>query len=474
MSMSKNTSKKEHIPIKLKERYISGKITSVTIPKTITLTGLKKLAKETFKLTTTVDLYLEIDKGKNFLPLTKTIQPIIEEYQKTKEPPLVIVRYHIKLKELQQLRKVIQKKAFLPYSALVAENLPVEKTLDRIIHVTQQFLHEILLDPKKVSYKIPSRSNDNIGYDDNSKMVLLGHQLSERQFRNLSSVQSVQQLTGLMRYIYEILTEGIHVTKRDLFYRDVNLFGKQQISDALIEDLGVMLGVTRNSLNVIAAAKGKVIGRLQFTEKGDLIDATKGIGGHAITPMQDQVENLESDAEFVLVIEKDAVFQRLAEDRFFNYVPAILVTASGQPDMATRVFVKRLREELELPILGFMDADPYGLDILRVYTIGSKSLSFETSGLAVPDFKWLGLFPSDIDTYKLPKEALIEMSPRDIKRAEDLLQEDFVKARPAWKHEIELMLEKGKKAEIQALASKNLRFMTDYYLPHKIDSGDWV
>jgi DNA topoisomerase VI subunit A len=66
------------------------------------------------------------------------------------------------------------------------------------------------------------------------------------------------------------------------------------------------------------------------------------------------------------------------------------------------------------------------------------------------------------------------MSPRDKKRGEDMLKEDFVQARPRWVEEIELMLSTGMKAEIQALAHEDIQFMTNFYLPNKIHSGDWV
>ena len=41
----------------------------------------------------------------------------------------------------------------------------------------------------------------------------------------------------------------------------------------------------------------------------------------------------------MVIVEKDAVFQRLVEDGFAEQTGTILVTAKGMPDMATRVFL---------------------------------------------------------------------------------------------------------------------------------------
>lgn len=49
-----------------------------------------------------------------------------------------------------------------------------------------------------------------------------------------------------------------------------------------------------------------------------------------------QVTDIVSDATFILLVEKDAAFMRLAEDRFYNAYPCIILTAKGQPDVATR------------------------------------------------------------------------------------------------------------------------------------------
>ena len=52
-----------------------------------------------------------------------------------------------------------------------------------------------------------------------------------------------------------------------------------------------------------------------------------------------QVSDIASDALFILLVEKDAAFMRLAEDRFYNTYPCIILTAKGQPDVASRCFI---------------------------------------------------------------------------------------------------------------------------------------
>ncbi|MFW9991218.1 MAG: hypothetical protein ACFFD4_04085 [Candidatus Odinarchaeota archaeon] len=435
----------------------------------ISMKELTSLVKQKLNISTDILLF------GGTKPLS-TMKEVHDHLKSTGKKARINVRRAVNLNDLKNLRRKmkIPELADFPYGVINVQALRPVDVRERLVEQTVDFLQLCIADPAKAGFKIPSRSNFNVGYDDKTKMVLMGSQQVERVFRNLSSVQSVVQMAGVMRIIDNILKENAHVTKRELFYQDVNLFEDQRVSDALIEDLGAMLQCTRTSLNVHASAKGKVIGRLTFTEAGDVIDCQKGVGGHAITPMINKIDNMESDAEFVLVIEKDAAFQRLAEDKFFDYVPSIIITASGQPDLATRMFVKKIREDLELPIMGLMDADPYGLDILRVYTIGSKQMSLETSELAVVDIKWLGLLPSDLDSYNISSNVRIPMTKTDTKRAEDLLDEDFVKARPEWKKEIEIMIDTKEKAEIQALASKDLRYLTNVYLPEKLDKGDWV
>lgn len=141
---------------------------------------------------------------------------------------------------------------------------------------------------------------------------------------------------------------------------------------------------------------------------------------------------MESDAQFILLVEKDAAFMRLAEDRFYNKFPCIILTAKGQPDVATRLFLRRLKTELKLPVLGLVDSDPYGLKILSVYMSGSKNMSYDSASLTTPDIKWLGVRPSDLEKYNIPEQCRLDMKDSDIKTGKDLLDEEFIKKNPAW------------------------------------------
>jgi meiotic recombination protein SPO11 len=102
----------------------------------------------------------------------------------------------------------------------------------------------------------------------------------------------------------------------------VKLFVDQKESDVVLEDVAATLGATRTSLHVVASDKGIVVGRVQFRDDGDPIDCTRmGIGGKAIPPFIDRITDVRSDAAFILLVEKEAAFMRIAEDRFYNRYP---------------------------------------------------------------------------------------------------------------------------------------------------------
>ena len=43
-----------------------------------------------------------------------------------------------------------------------------------------------------------------------------------------------------------------------------------------------------------------------------------------------------------------------------------------------------------------------------------------------------------------------------------------------WVKDLRLMLQLKEKAEIQAFASHSFQYLTDDYLPRKLETGDWI
>lgn len=54
------------------------------------------------------------------------------------------------------------------------------------------------------------------------------------------------------------------------------------------------------------------------------------------------------------------------------------------------------------------------------------------------------------------------------------LEEDFIKANVEWVKELEIMISSKVKAEIQALSSFGFQYLSQVYLPLKLQEGDWI
>jgi len=361
-------------------------------------------------------------------------------------------------------------------------------------------LVEKILNKEEPQMIIPKRTLSNTIYDPEKKMLVLGNDTFERNFLDMKEARKFMQTVLLASIIYEALRNNEYPTIRDLFYRgkhtiryrdlkgqirEENTWDEQKESDAVLRDIEVYVGLLREEMLILSKEKGKVVGNMRIRSGDDVIDLSKmGHGAYAIEPTPDLIEFVDVDAEFVLVVEKDAVFQQLHRAGYWRKYRAILVTSAGQPDRATRRFVRRLNEELKLPVYILTDADPYGWYIYSVFKIGSITLSYESERLATPNAKFLGVSMSDIfgDTErgKTPylteaerKNYIIKAKNADIKRAQELMKYQWFQTK-AWIKEINMFLEKKSKLEIEALTGKGLAFLMDKYLPSKIEGGDFI
>jgi DNA topoisomerase-6 subunit A len=337
--------------------------------------------------------------------------------------------------------------------------------------------------------EIPARTLGNTVWDPRRRMLVLGPEKVRRRFLDMKEAKRFMQTTLMLKLIVQAMREDVYPTIRDLYYNGKhtmelaerklgrvfreNTWDEQSESNVVIEDIEVATGILREEMGLSADVKGKVVGPIVVRSQGYEIDATKlGDTALSLPPNPDALEIVKVEARYVLVIEKDAIFQRLNREGYWRSENCILVTAKGMPDRATRRFIRRLNEEYGLPIYVLTDGDPYGWYIYSVYRSGSIKLSYESERLATPDAKFIGITATDIGDYKISNEYVIKATDRDIKRAQELTRYPWFQS-PQWKREMELFLKTKKKVEIEALSTHGLKFLHNY-LVDKIHSNKFI
>ncbi|GIL45067.1 hypothetical protein Vafri_2000 [Volvox africanus] len=148
---------------------------------------------------------------------------------------------------------------------------------------------------------------------------------------------------------------------------------------------------------------------------------------------------------YLLVVEKDAVFQRLTEDRIWDHLPCVLLTARGMPDLATRAFAARLAASFPSPRLqpvGLVDYNPSGVIILASYKYGSDRLGSEGRAHPLPGLRWLGLRSGQLAD--MEQQDLQPLSERDRALMRGL-RERLAETEPAWVSELTAMETAGYK-----------------------------
>ncbi|XP_057418839.1 DNA topoisomerase 6 subunit A3-like [Lotus japonicus] len=158
---------------------------------------------------------------------------------------------------------------------------------------------------------------------------------------------------------------------------------------------------------------------------------------------------------FLLLVEKYETLFRLSEDNFCSKFSCIIVTSSGEPGVATRYFIKKIKTELNIPVLCIMDADAYGIKMMCVHKFGSKELSYDSENLVISYARWLGVRPSDVELFQIQAHYLLALMKFDIKVVRKLL-----KAK--------------KKFEIQALSEFHIQFLSQVYLPYQLQNKNWI
>jgi DNA topoisomerase-6 subunit A len=255
-----------------------------------------------------------------------------------------------------------------------------------------------------------------------------------------------------------------------------NTFEDQNESDPIIEDLEVGIDALREELHLFANRKGSVVGRLVIDDAGDRIDLSRmGRGGWSIPSIVEPevLRFIECKADFILFVEKDAVFSRLNEDGFWKKHNCVLMTSLGQATRGARRLLQRIAHELKLPIYVLVDNDPWGLYIYSVLKQGSINLAYESMRMAVPDVRFLGMSALDYEKFKLSPAVKIKLKQEDVTRAQQMMAYPWFKDKK-WQREIQALLDNQFKMEVDGFLTKSISFITEEYIPKKLRDRDYL
>ncbi len=364
--------------------------------------------------------------------------------------------------------------------ALQAEGKGLERkegdqiAYERLTALGKKLVEEIKAG-KNPEFETLVRSRSNIVFDDQD-FLRLGDKKEKRHFLNLAQAKTFMQTIAVANKTKKFIEEGLHTSIRGLYYQlkytlgedlDENLFEEQSESNALIEDLEAALGVKREDLHLTTDRKGVLAGPIKIRDRfgGEeiIIDGTKqGRSGWMIpSDVDNGMEIIEVDANYVLVVEKDALWQRLNEDRFWAKEKAILITPKGQSSRGTRRLLRKLAD-MGLPIYVFTDCDAWGWYIYWTLKTGSINLAYLGKDFAVPEAKFIGVTMSDIEKYDFLKKLTIKAKDIDVKRAKEMKEYPWIKRHPEWVRELDMVIKTRKKLEQDALQGPRLTFVGDY------------
>ena len=331
---------------------------------------------------------------------------------------------------------------------------------------------------------IPVRSLSNVSFNARRGIIEMGDGTASRPFFDLGNARRFMQTMLMGSELLKLQDQGKTTSIRDMFYHCKHTiegtreetFNDQDESDPVIEDLEVTLRALREELRVFANPGGAMVGPMTIRDSGDEIELSRmGSGGWAVPSIVEPgvIEFIKNKAKFILLIEKAAIWMRFNEDRFWETHKCMIIHGGGQPPRGVRRLCHRMVEELKLPLYVLVDNDPWGYYIYSVVKQGSINLAFESSRMAVPSARFIGMSSYDAAEFDISPSVSIRLNDKDIARAKEIMAYPWFADR-RWQREIKHMLKLGVKLELEALSNKDFSFIADTYVPDKLKKRKWL
>jgi DNA topoisomerase-6 subunit A len=359
-----------------------------------------------------------------------------------------------------------------------------KRTMDALVTLASEVV-QAAQKSKPPHLEIPSRSLSNVRFNKAHKIIEMGRGTNRRELFNLSQAKSYMQTILVGAGCKRLINEGKTTSIRGLYYllkhtiegTKEETFNEQDECDPIIEDVEVTLDSLREELHLYAQTKGSMVGPIVLNDSGDEIDCARmGSGGYAIPSIvePERIQFKKSTAKFVLHVEKDTVWQRFNEDKFWRQHQCILTHGGGQPPRGVRRLLNRLHNELKLPVYCLLDNDPWGYYIYSVIKQGSINLAFESRRMAIPAARYVGLRSIDFDRCGLTSSVTIRLNDSDRKRAKQIAAYPWFAHKKEWQREIQKMIDNDFKLEVESLISKDISYVTEEYVPARLKDKDFL
>ena len=234
------------------------------------------------------------------------------------------------------------------------------------------------------------------------------------------------------------------------------------------------IGEVKDKKKLMAKAKAGGATKVIIEDKGDTINWSKlGSGGWSIPSNVEEITFKKVEADYVLYMEKAAVWERLNEDKYWLKNKCIIISSQGQTTRGIRRLLQRLYEEYKLPTYVLCDGDIYGAYIYSVIKYGSIALAHASERLTIPGVKYVGITMEDIEKYDL-KKYFIKLDEKDYARIKQVSEYAWFKDNKDWQRQFKMMKDFKSKVEIQSLSSKGISFISEKYLPEKIKKKEFL
>ena len=346
------------------------------------------------------------------------------------------------------------------------------------MHLVVKEMYDKIVDGEPPTMTLPVRTKTNIGFDKKLGVYKYGKKRSIRDATSLGSAKQLLRALYVVEFIEEMIDAGKSSTLREMYYISeswgLGKFGSQNESNNLAEDLEIVTKCLREDFKLRPEEDGaRMIGNLTLRERNRrgewmTINARDDVGdsgyGVPYNVETEKIELLENDIDFIMAIEKGGMFDRLIENGFDEDYRCGLLHLKGQPARSTRRIIKRMSEEWDLPVVVFLDGDPWSFRIFASIAYGAIKTAHISEYLATPSATYLGITADDIVAYDLPSD---DLSKKDIEALNAELSDPRF-ADSWWQDQINMMLELDKKAEQQSLAKYGLDFVTETYLTEKL------